>query len=218
MFLYADAALFALFVWWFSTGAILFLDGLPRPTFKYSLAGATVLTVAALFGLAQSAHNATPNGAFVAFACGLTVWAWQEITFYMGAVTGPRKHLCEEGCSGWKHFGHALQVSLWHELSIVAFAIAVVAVTWGWRQSGRHLDVHGALVDARKRAAQRHARRAQPERGVPAGPPVLFAQLPAEAADERAVPGVRHAQHCRLRADGALRPWRPAPAHSPKPA
>jgi putative photosynthetic complex assembly protein 2 len=131
MFLYADAALFALFVWWFSTGAILFLDGLPKHTFKYSIAAATVLTGFALWGLAHSAHQATPNGAFNAFACGLAVWAWQEITFYMGFVTGPRKHLCEEGCSGWKHFGHALQVSLWHELSIAAFAVAVVAVTWG---------------------------------------------------------------------------------------
>ena len=131
MFLYADAALFALFVWWFSTGAILFLDGLPKRTFKYSIAAATVLTVGALWGLAHSANDATPNGAFTAFACGLTVWAWQEITFYMGFVTGPRKHLCEEGCSGWKHFGHAIQVSLWHELSIIAFAVVVVAVTWG---------------------------------------------------------------------------------------
>jgi putative photosynthetic complex assembly protein 2 len=131
MFLYADAALFALFVWWFSTGAILFLDGLPRATFKYSIAAATVLTVAAMFGLAHSAQDATPNGAFMAFACGLTVWAWQEITFYMGFVTGPRKHLCEDGCGGWKHFGHAIQVSLWHELSIIAFAMGVVALTWG---------------------------------------------------------------------------------------
>ena len=131
MFLYADAALFALFVWWFSTGAILFLDGLPRATFKFSMAAATVLAGVAIWGLHRSAHDVTPYGAYVAFACGLIVWAWQEISFYMGIVTGPRKILCQEGCSGWKHFGHALQVSLWHELSIVAFAAIIVATTWG---------------------------------------------------------------------------------------
>jgi putative photosynthetic complex assembly protein 2 len=131
MILFADASLFALFVWWFSTGAILFLDGLPRRTFKYSMAGATVLAVAALWGLRLSAGDATPHGAFISFACGLSVWAWQEISFYMGIVTGPRKKLCEEGCAGWKHFGHALGVSLWHEISIVLFALVVVAVSWG---------------------------------------------------------------------------------------
>ena len=34
---------FALFVWWFSTGAILYLDGLPVPTFKWSMLAATLL-------------------------------------------------------------------------------------------------------------------------------------------------------------------------------
>ena len=35
--------LYALFVWWFSTGLILYLDGLPRRTFRWSMLGATVL-------------------------------------------------------------------------------------------------------------------------------------------------------------------------------
>jgi hypothetical protein len=36
---YALPVLFALFLWWFSTGAILYLDGLPQRTFKWSMAG-----------------------------------------------------------------------------------------------------------------------------------------------------------------------------------
>ena len=31
------AGLFAVFVWWFSTGIILYLDGLPRKTFILAL-------------------------------------------------------------------------------------------------------------------------------------------------------------------------------------
>jgi putative photosynthetic complex assembly protein 2 len=127
---YLYPALFALFVWWFSTGAIIFLDQLPRKTFKYSIAGATVVLVASFWGMAASAADPSIKGAYCAFSCGLLAWGWQEITFYMGFVTGTRKAPCPEGCSGWKHFGHAIQTSLWHELAIIGAAGIATAVTW----------------------------------------------------------------------------------------
>ena len=39
-------ALHGLLIWWFSTGLILFLDGLPKRTFRWSMAAATVLLIA----------------------------------------------------------------------------------------------------------------------------------------------------------------------------
>ncbi|MGI4976761.1 MAG: putative photosynthetic complex assembly protein PuhE [Janthinobacterium lividum] len=130
MSLYVFPALFALFVWWFSTGIIMYLDGLPRRTFKWSMLGATVLLAASLWGLHATGSDTSVRGAYVGFTCGLLAWGWQEISFYMGFVTGTRKQPCEEGCRGWRHFGHAIQTSLWHELAIIAAAIAVVALTW----------------------------------------------------------------------------------------
>ena len=128
---YAYPALFALFLWWFSTGVIIYLDGLPQRTFRWSMLGATAVLGASLYGLAASSADASVAGAYVAFTCGLLAWGWQEISFYMGYVTGPRTQICPEGCSGWRHFGHAIQTSLYHELAIIAAAVAVVAVTWG---------------------------------------------------------------------------------------
>ena len=130
MSLYVFPALFALFVWWFSTGIIMYLDGLPRRTFKWSMIGATVVLGASLWGLYATRGDTTVGGAYAGFTCGLLAWGWQEISFYMGFVTGTRKQPCEEGCRGWRHFGHAIQTSLWHELAIIASAIAVVALTW----------------------------------------------------------------------------------------
>jgi putative photosynthetic complex assembly protein 2 len=127
---YVLPILFALFVWWFSTGAIIYLDGLPRRTFKWSMLGATALFAAALHGLWVSADDTSVTGAYVAFASALIAWGWHEISFYMGYVTGPRKHACEPGCDGLAHFGHALKVSLWHELAIVASFGAVLLLTW----------------------------------------------------------------------------------------
>jgi putative photosynthetic complex assembly protein 2 len=131
MVLYALPALYALFIWWFSTGVIMYLDGLPQKTFKWSIIGATILMVFSLWGVYASRNDASVAGAYCAFSCGLLAWGWQEISFYMGFVTGTRKQPCPEGCSGWKHFGHAIQTSLWHELAIIASGIVIVALTWG---------------------------------------------------------------------------------------
>jgi putative photosynthetic complex assembly protein 2 len=127
---YLWPALFAVFAWWFSTGAIIFLDGLPQKTFKWSMTGASGLAALSLWGLWASAEDPSVMGAYLAFASALGLWAWHEISFYLGYVTGPRKHACAHGCAGWRHFGHALGVTLWHELAILAAFAVLLAVTW----------------------------------------------------------------------------------------
>jgi putative photosynthetic complex assembly protein 2 len=128
---YVFPALFALFVWWFSTGAIIFLDNLPRTTFKWSMVGASFVFFFCLLGISHTAHESTVTAAYEAFFYGLFAWGWQEISFYMGYVTGPRNEPCPEGCSGWAHFVHAIQTSLWHELAIIFSAAIVTYLTWG---------------------------------------------------------------------------------------
>ncbi|HQT84887.1 MAG: hypothetical protein B7Z58_07350 [Acidiphilium sp. 37-64-53] len=128
---YIIPGLFALFIWWFSTGAIIFLDGLPRPTFKWSMLGATTVFAICVIGLVKVSGEQTVAAAYWAFGFGLFAWGWQEISFYMGFVTGPRTASCPENCKGWKHFGHAIQTSLWHELAIIGSAVIIVVATWG---------------------------------------------------------------------------------------
>ena len=127
---YGLPVLYALFLWWFSTGLILYLDGLPARTYRWSMLGATALLGAALFGLARSGADASVGGAYVAFTCGLVIWGWHEISFLMGYVTGPRRTPCPKDCRGWRHFVHATQTILYHELAIAATAVALVALTW----------------------------------------------------------------------------------------
>lgn len=131
MTVYLGPVLFAMIVWWFSTGAIIYLDGLPTRTFKWSMAGATLILCAGFYGLWASSTDTTPGGAYLAFGSAIAIWAWHEISFYMGYVTGPRQHACEAGCSGWKHLGHAVAVSLWHELAIVVSFLLIAMLTWG---------------------------------------------------------------------------------------
>ncbi|WP_439595536.1 putative photosynthetic complex assembly protein PuhE [Falsiroseomonas sp.] len=124
-------ALFTLFIWWFSTGVILYLDGLRRETFRWTMLGATTLLIAALAMLHATAWETTTRGAYLGFLGGLLVWAWIEIAFLTGLVTGPRRTACPPGATGWVRLRAALAAVLWHELAIIAGAACIALATWG---------------------------------------------------------------------------------------
>jgi len=128
---YGLAALFTLVVWWGSTGLIIYLDGLRRETFRWTMLGATTLLLVALFGLHALSRQADAAGAWLGFVCGLLCWAWIEIAFLTGLVTGPNRTPCPPGTRGWPRLRAALGAILWHELAIVAMAGAILAVSWG---------------------------------------------------------------------------------------
>ena len=128
---YAAAVLFVLFLWWFSTGAVLYLVGLPRRTFGWSMTAATVVLALALAGLVATSDDPSIAGAYCAFTCALLIWAWHEMSFLTGFLTGPRKERCPAGASGWQRFGYAAQTLLYHEMAILATATLLVGLTWG---------------------------------------------------------------------------------------
>jgi putative photosynthetic complex assembly protein 2 len=95
------------------------------------MAAATVLLGIALLGVAVSASDTRVTGAYLAFTAGLMVWAWQEVGFLLGYVTGPRRHPCPPQSRGWRRVGHAIMAILYHELALIVLGAAVLALTWG---------------------------------------------------------------------------------------
>ena len=122
--------LFAIFIWWFSTGLILLLDGLPRTTFRWSLVISSALAVVAFVALVQTSGKTDVASAYCAFTCALLVWGWHELSFLTGWITGPRKEGSPAGASEDQRFLHAVQAILWHELWIIGVGLAMVAATW----------------------------------------------------------------------------------------
>jgi putative photosynthetic complex assembly protein 2 len=120
---------YAVLVWWITTGMILFLNGLPRSTFVWSVAGASAVLLAAGYELHLSAGDASVNGAYAAFTCAILVWGWLEMTFLMGLITGPRKHACIERCAGWRHFVHAAQAIIYNEVATAFGALCIALAT-----------------------------------------------------------------------------------------
>lgn len=127
---YLLPVLYTLFVWWFATGVILYLDGLARWTFKWTMLGASIFLVLAMLGLVVTGKDTRITGAYLAFTCAILVWGWQEVAFLLGYVTGPRRTVCPPNANGWRRIGFALQAVLHHELALVVLGIAVTAATW----------------------------------------------------------------------------------------
>jgi putative photosynthetic complex assembly protein 2 len=128
---YAMPIIVTLLFWWASTGVILYLDGLSRRTFLWSMTGSTALFGVALWGMYAASAQVSASSAYCAFACGLMAWAWQLVSYYMGFITGPNHAPCPPGLGGWPRFVAAVGTSLHHEIAIIICAGALVALTWG---------------------------------------------------------------------------------------
>jgi putative photosynthetic complex assembly protein 2 len=129
--------LFALFLWWFSTGLVLLLDGLPQQATRWSLGIATAVAAAALVGLHWAAQQDTVVAAYAAFVFAIVVWGWQELAFLTGWITGPRRRGCAPGCRGAAHFVHAVAAILYHEIAILGAGLAIaLASVGGANQTG----------------------------------------------------------------------------------
>ena len=123
-------ALYALFVWWLGTGIILYLDGLPRRTYRWSLTGAAAALVAGVYGLVLTCNGVSVAHAYCGFTCGVLIWGTLEMSYFMGLVSGPRKAPCPPGCGPWKRFALAVGTSLYHEVSVLITGVVLIALCW----------------------------------------------------------------------------------------
>jgi putative photosynthetic complex assembly protein 2 len=123
--------LYTIFLWWFGTGIILLLNQRPRSTHQATFWMSGMVLLFALVGLKTSANLNTVAGAYCGFTCALLVWAWQEIGFLLGYVTGSRRTPCPPDCRGVRKAFYAFQTIFHHELALIVLGTAVVIATWG---------------------------------------------------------------------------------------
>ena len=140
--------LYALLLWWFTTGLIMVAYGRSPRFIRRWFVGATVVMLMAIGGLVLSARQTAPIDVYLAFTCGALIWGWHMASYYLGYVTGPMTTIEEqvtnqgrvwqqsEKHGKWQHFLFsqrfclALQSGVYHELLVVGFAILLVMLTW----------------------------------------------------------------------------------------
>lgn len=123
--------LITIFVWWFSTGAVLWLLGRSPSSYRLTAIVATVAMANAMILVVALRDQATPLGAYAGFAVGLTVWAWHEVMFLLGYVCGPRRTPCPPNLAIGPRFVASTQAIIHHELLIAGHAILLLAMSWG---------------------------------------------------------------------------------------
>lgn len=127
----APPILYALFVWWFSTGIVLLLVLRRRRTVAWSLAGAALLFPISLYLLLRSSKDDSVVGAYLAFTAAILLWGTQELAFLTGFLTGPRPLACPPAVRGLRRAAYAIGAILYHELALIGSGAAVAAVTFG---------------------------------------------------------------------------------------
>lgn len=127
----AIPVLFAILVWFASTGALLWLVAAPRAAHGATMAVLSVVMAAATAGVVMIRPEASAGGAFAGFALGIIVWAWHEAAFLFGFLTGPRRGDCPPGLSPWRRFLAASETVIAHEVAIALNAALLVALSWG---------------------------------------------------------------------------------------
>ena len=87
------AALIALFVWWFATGAILmvvkYADRHGLRARQWATIGGLPMLALGIWGYTASIADITTVGAYVGFLSALAIWGWIELAFLTGMITGP---------------------------------------------------------------------------------------------------------------------------------
>jgi putative photosynthetic complex assembly protein 2 len=126
----ALAVLFAVFIWWFSTGVVLLLNGLQQRTRQVSLGLSSLLGLAALYALWHTSGQTSVAARYCAFTSALLVWGWHELSFLSGWITGSRRTPIADTLVGWPRFVQAVRAILWHELAIVVVGVLILFITW----------------------------------------------------------------------------------------
>jgi putative photosynthetic complex assembly protein 2 len=126
---FALPAIYVLFVWWFSTGAVLYLNNLPQYTYKWSFLGVSAVLGGSVYGLYVTSHSDTILSAYLSFTFGILAWAWTQYTFFTGLITGPRTTPCPSTCKGPRHFVHAIETSMYHEICTALLGVVICFTT-----------------------------------------------------------------------------------------
>lgn len=122
--------LYAAFIWWFSTGAVLLLVGMSKRFDVWRLIAAATFLAVSFYGLVASSGDTRASGAYIAFTCTILLWGAQEIAFLTGWVTGPRPVACPPDARGLRRFSLAIQAILYHEILLLACGAAIAFLTW----------------------------------------------------------------------------------------
>lgn len=129
------ATLLTIFLWWFSTGIILFAVRSADRTGGDAHWMTTVLGLPLLaLGTGSvwfSLSMETISGVYAGFLGALAIWGWIELAFLTGVITGPERRHCPPGLTGIARFSRAWGTVAYHEILLALGMVSLVVVSTG---------------------------------------------------------------------------------------
>jgi putative photosynthetic complex assembly protein 2 len=127
------AALTALFLWWFSTGAILVAvrhaDRQGHEARRITTLAGLPMLLLGLWGFWVTHEQESVLAAYAAFLAALAIWGWIELAFLTGAITGPNLHDCPDDLPEWERFIRAWGTIAYHEMLLLAALVGLWTFT-----------------------------------------------------------------------------------------
>ena len=129
------AAGVTLFLWWFSTGVILWrvrvADNGTAQDHRNSVIMGLPLLVIGGTAARVSLSDLSPQGIYTAFLAALALWAWIELAFLSGVITGPNRTICPPRATTAVRFWRAIGTIAWHEAALVLALTALGVASVG---------------------------------------------------------------------------------------
>lgn len=115
--IYLFPPLFTLSFWVALTVGVMALNRRGVRAARIGLVAVLPLLAFAHHLLWSTRHDLSITGAYSAFAAGLLIWAWHELAFYSGVLSGPWRAACPPHARGFRRFQYALGTHLYHEMA-----------------------------------------------------------------------------------------------------
>lgn len=128
-------SLSAIFLWWFSTGIILWrvkrADHQGADAHLWSVILGLPLLMAGVIGVRHTLDDDSAAGAYIAFLSALAIWGWIELAFLSGIITGPNTRACPPFAPLWERFIRAVGTIAWHELLLLVTVLILADISLG---------------------------------------------------------------------------------------
>ena len=121
------AIIFTIFIWWFSTGIILYairrVDYSSKISHKAFTFYCTPLLLIGMVGFIWTLNGSSTLDIYLSFVSSLFIWGWFEIAFLSGVITGKNKKKCDNKTMGWERFNLAWNTINYSELSLLVVTV-----------------------------------------------------------------------------------------------
>ena len=117
--------------WWLLTGIALIAVHQPERRRRVVFVLVSLIMMTTWFVIPSNVIDSSPLASAVGFILGLLIWAWLEISYLLGFVTGPNHKPCPEGATGWQRFIGGLGTTLYHELAVLMMVALLGWISYG---------------------------------------------------------------------------------------